>query len=55
MKELYMWYKMARREFGMTPAEALAWAKWDPFEQGSHDEIKQCEGTAPEVDRLRGA
>ena len=32
MKELYMWYKMARREFGMTPAEALAWAKWDPFE-----------------------
>lgn len=27
---LYELYKVARRA-GMTPAEALAWARWDPF------------------------
>ena len=32
--ELYKMWRLARREFGMTPAEALAWALWNPFEQG---------------------
>ena len=32
MKEIYRMYKVARREFGFNPAEALAWAKWDIFE-----------------------
>ncbi len=32
MTELYKMYRIARKEFGMSPAEALAWARWDPFE-----------------------
>ncbi len=31
-EEIYYWYRLARKEFGMTPAEALAWAKFNPFE-----------------------
>jgi len=30
-QELYFFYRLARREFGMSPAEALAWAREDPF------------------------
>lgn len=36
MKEKYFLFRLARREFGMTPAEALAWVRWDPFLQGFH-------------------
>lgn len=28
---LYEMYRLARREFGMAPAQALEWAKWNPF------------------------
>ena len=31
MEKLYEMYRLARREFGMTPTEALTWAKEDPF------------------------
>lgn len=31
MMTLYDWFRMYRRE-GLSPAEALYWAKLDPFE-----------------------
>lgn len=31
MKELYREYRIARRALGLSPKEALAWAKWDVF------------------------
>jgi hypothetical protein len=30
--EMYHLFRLARRSLGMTPAEALAWVRWDPFE-----------------------
>ena len=30
--EMYHLFRIARRDFGMTPAEALEWVRWDPFE-----------------------
>ena len=33
LQEVYEGFRYARRAFeGITPAEAQAWAKWDPFE-----------------------
>ena len=34
--EMYQLFRTARRGLGMTPAEALAWVRWDPFLQGFH-------------------
>ena len=30
--ELYYWFKIYRRDCGCTPAEALWWARLNPFE-----------------------
>lgn len=38
MAVLYDFYKLGR-SMGMTPAEALAYAKWEPFEIDETDDV----------------
>lgn len=41
MEELYAEYKIGREVWGMSPAEAKAYAHWEPFEFVPAEEVEE--------------